>query len=88
MKGTKTSNSLSCFKAGSIERFCSIRVFFVKSSTSERSMTELNRTHSNIKHSIFFNSNIFCLFDLVQWPREPYRPHVFRSRELENERSM
>ena len=59
MKGTKTSNSLSCFKAGSIERFCSIRVFFVKSSTSERSMTELNRTHSSIKHSIFFNSNIF-----------------------------
>ena len=47
-------------------------------------MTELNRTHSSIKHSIFFNSNIFCLFDLVQWPREPYRPHAFRSRELEN----
>ena len=51
-------------------------------------MTEPNRTLSKIQHSIlFFNSNTFYLFDLVQWPledRELYRTHVFRSRGFEN----
>ena len=47
-------------------------------------MTELNRTRSNIKHSILVNSNMFCQFDLVQWPHELYRTHVFRSSLFEN----
>ena len=62
MKGTKTSNRLGCFNAGSIKRFCSIRVFFVKSSTWFDDPIQLN---SFKKHSLFFNSNSFCLFDFV-----------------------
>ena len=58
MKGTKTSNRLGCFNAGSIKRFCSIRVFFVKSSTSFDEPIQLN---SFKKHSLFFNcESFFC----------------------------